>query len=253
MFVPYNENDSENAPMPDNGWGQMTGLWEATLNSCNVPSNRGASDTDRSTWPAVIENTPGLANCNRERDATVEEIHHLLNAAASKFYPDKWGDTSSSIVGSLVMALNGNCGWGKDKNWIDPGGKNSKCTGTYAYNDETCDERCLIVEGVYWASMSWIGGLYTTKYAIDAGNEWLMTVPDSGMVPQPKTYSNAITLEEGAPELYKLVSDTTSPGHLWLPGIVPNGIYKVGNDSKPTKKPKVNKTKKPRRKGKKKK
>jgi len=248
MFVPFNDNDSKQAPYPDKGEGQMTGLWEATLNSCSVPSNRGASDTDRSTWSSVVDNTPGSTKCNPKRDATVEEIHHLLAAGAAKFYPDKWGTTTSSKSGSLVMALNGNCGWGYTKNWVDPGGTKSKCTGTYAYDDKTCDENCIIIEGVYWASVSWIGGLFTTEYAREVGNEWLMTVPDSSMKALPETYSNARTLEEGAPELYKFISDTTSPGHLWLPSIMPNGIYKVGNISNPnpnpTKKPKKKKPKK---------
>jgi len=221
MFVKYDE--SEQAQKPDDGWGQMTGLWEAVLNSCNVPSNRGASDTDRSTWSSAVENTPGSTQCNPGRDATVEEIHHLLADAAAQLYPDEWGTTSSSKAGSLVLALNGDCGWGN--NWINPGGQNPKCTGTYAYNDQTCKEDCRIVEGVYWASISWIGGLYTSEYASDIGNEWLMTVPDSSMTALPKTYKNAATLEEGAPDLYNFISDTTSQTHLWLPRIMPNGVY----------------------------
>ena len=220
--------------MPDEGEGQMTGLWEAAVNSCNVPSNRGASDTDRSTWSSAVENTPGSTQCNPERDATVEEIHHLLAAAASRLYPDEWGATSSSKAGSLVLALNGNCGWGNK--WTNPGGENPKCTGTYAYNDATCTEDCRVIEGIYWASVSWIGGLCTSAYASDNGNEWLMTVPDSSMAALPKKYKNAVTLEEGSPDLYKFISDTTSKKHLWLPRIMPNGVY-TPSDTGPTPNP----------------
>ena len=38
---------------PPNGKGQMTGIYEAYPNSCDTPSNRGASNTDRSTWAAA--------------------------------------------------------------------------------------------------------------------------------------------------------------------------------------------------------
>jgi len=108
---------------------------------------------------------------------------------------------------------------------------------------------------VYWASISWIGGLYTRKYALEVGNEWLMTTPDTGMTALPNDYKNAMTLEEGAPKLYQLVSDTTTPGHKWLPKIVPNGTYYINptskKKSKPTKKtskPKKIKTSKPKQK-----
>ena len=35
-----------------------------------------------------------------------------------------------------------------------------------------------------------------------------------------------MSLEKGSPELYALVSDTTSDGHKWLPSIMPDGDYK---------------------------
>merc|ERR1712176_1306524 len=116
------------------------------------------------------------------------------------------------------------------------GGENPKCTGTYAYNDATCTEDCRVIEGIYWASVSWIGGLCTSAYASDSGNEWLMTVPDSSMAALPKKYKNAVTLEEGSPDLYKFISDTTSKKHLWLPRIMPNGVY-TPSDTGPTPNP----------------
>merc|ERR1711862_411483 len=160
--------------------GQMIGIWETGIKSCQVPRNRGASNTDRSTWPSAVDNADNCSCC----DACIEEIHHLLNVAASSVYPDIWAAKPSSKVGSLILSLNGDCGWGKD--WINPGGKFPKCRGKYAYNDKTCGTSCRIIEGVYWASVTWIGGLYTTERAYFAGNEWLMTVPDAGMTALPQ-------------------------------------------------------------------
>ena len=48
---------------------------------CDVPSNRGASQTDRSTWAAAVDTTAG---CEGGRDATVEETLHLITEAAGK-------------------------------------------------------------------------------------------------------------------------------------------------------------------------
>ena len=231
MFTPYSESDADSASYPSHQGGQMTGLFEAQLNCCDTPSNRGASDTDRATWIAAIDNTPGETSCNPNRDATVEEVHHLIGEAASRVYPSIWKTDSTSEAGKSILSLNGDCGWGHSNDWKNPGGANSQCTGTYAYDDPTCDEECIIMEGIYWSSISWIGGLYTTSRANMAANEWLMTVPDTGMTPLPSNDKNSATLQEGAPALYQLISDTTSEGHKWLPSIMPNGAYTVTSDS----------------------
>lgn len=222
LLVPHNEESFTMKHFRKFKCVGMVTIEETTLNSCQVPRNRGASNTNRLTWPSAIDNND---NCSEESDACIEEIHHFLNMAAAAVYPDIWGDNSSSEVGSLILDLNGNCGWGSD--WTNPGGINPKCKGTYAYDDETCKEDCRIIEGVYWSSVTWIGGLYTTQTIISAKNEWLMTVPDANMIALPGSYKNAITLEKGAPELYRLVSDTSSAGHLWLPSIVPDGKYVI--------------------------
>ena len=80
LWVPATEADAESEPPPNDGVGQMTGLWEVVPNSCDTPTNRGASATDRSTWAAAAE-TSGLSN-NPMRDATTEEVLHPITAAA---------------------------------------------------------------------------------------------------------------------------------------------------------------------------
>ena len=104
-------------------------------------------------------------------------------------YPQIWGGKNgdfsttgakSSTAGAATVASNGNCGWGVSGNWIDPG--TTACVGYYAYNDASADQGTLIVEGIYWAIVTYIGGLYTTSIAAIINNEWLMAVPDDGMV-----------------------------------------------------------------------
>ena len=54
------------------GMSGGSGIYEAIINSCGSPTNRGAaSATDRSTWAAATVPTNG---CNPARDATVEEV-----------------------------------------------------------------------------------------------------------------------------------------------------------------------------------
>ena len=222
LVVPATEGESESWWPPKDGVGQMTGLWEAVPGSCDVPTHRGAT-ADRSTWAAVVGNTPGATGCDPGRDATVEEAHHLIMEAAARVYPAKWGSAFTSEAGKAVQATNGNCGNGYTADWTDP--SSGGCVGQYAYNDPTCDEACLVVEGVYWASVAYMGGLYTRARADFARNEWLMTAPDAGMAVLPAGVGNARTLQEGAPALYALVSDTTSAQNAWLPAVMPDGKY----------------------------
>jgi hypothetical protein len=226
LFVPATESDSESRMhmygAPDGiGTAQMTGIWEAFPNSCDTPTNRGASASDRSTWAAAVD-TSGLS-CDGRRDATTEEVLHLMTAAAAKVYPQLWGDSYSSAAGAAVQAANGDCGWGYSGDWKDPSGNG--CTGQYAYDDDTCDEACIVVEGIYWASVSYMGGLYTQQRAASIQNEWLLATPDASMAVEPPGVANAISLQAGSPALYALVADTTSEGHAWLPAIMPDGRY----------------------------
>jgi len=226
LWVPANEADSEiDEGFIDRervGQVQMSHIEEAVINSCDTPTNRGASATNRDTWAGAID-TDGLT-CSNERDATFEEILHLITVAASRLHPNLWGATFSSAAGAALSLANGNCGWGFMGNWIDPGSNN--CDGQFAYEDETCDEGCNVVEGIYWASASFVGGLYTKGRADSIGSEWLMATPDDGMPILPNGKKNARSLQSGSPALYALVSDTTSMGHEWLPAIMTDGAYK---------------------------
>ena len=130
----------------------------------------------------------------------------MITEAAAALYPAIWGGkkgdfstsgAKSSTAGAATVASNGDCGWGYPApgNWKDPGG--TTCVGYYAYNDDSADQGTLIVEGVYWAIVTYIGGLYTTHIAADIKDEWLMVAPDDGMVspssspsPSPCPYPN---------------------------------------------------------------
>lgn len=119
MFVPHSEADGADEAVNPGGRGQMTGVWEAFPNCCDTPSHRGASDTDRSTWSAAVD--VSAAGCETQRDATTEEIHHLIGGAAAELYPEIWGTTSASTAGAAILALNGDCGWGHSGDYTDPG------------------------------------------------------------------------------------------------------------------------------------
>merc|ERR1712194_285216 len=113
LFVPNTETESERDGWPDSvGVAQMTGIFETTPNTCDVPTNRGASATDRATWSNKRDTSNNPNGCSNERDATTEEILHLITAAASAVYPEKWAPTWSSAAGRAVKLANGNCGWG---------------------------------------------------------------------------------------------------------------------------------------------
>jgi len=77
LFVPATESDMENmenmhGPPDGVGASQMTGIWEAIPNSCDTPTNRGASASDRSTWAAAVDTS--ALSCDDRRDATTEEV-----------------------------------------------------------------------------------------------------------------------------------------------------------------------------------
>jgi len=227
LHVPFDEEDKEEAP--NLGTGQVTGVWEAVPKSCDVPSFRGADNKDRSTWMKARTNTPGNTGCKKERDATVEEVLHLITTAAGELWPDKWGPVKTSAAGKAAYLANGNCGWGYDNTIKKPiNGITPACVGVYSYSDKTCTEDCIVVEAIYWSSVSYIGGLFTNDRAKSVSNEWLMTVPNLNMkLAVLSDDKNAKTLEEGSPALFKLVSDTTGEQHKWLPATMPDGIYTV--------------------------
>ena len=135
IFIPKDNADA--GPKPIIGNGQKSGIYEAFPNSCDVPSNRGASNTDRSTWRQAIDNTPGTTGCDTNKDATVEEVLHSITDAAGTLWPTVWGNTKTSAAGTAAFLANGNCGFGYENTYKKLQGTNPKCTGRYAYSDKT--------------------------------------------------------------------------------------------------------------------
>ena len=229
LFVTATENEVANPP--SSGRWRLFGLFEAVPNACDVPVNRGASATDRASWAgAFVINTTQLG-CDTARDATVEEVLHLITEAAAVVFPSLWRTNYTSQAGAALSEANGNCGNGHTGNYISPSVYPAYyCSGQYAHDDPTCDVACLVVEGIYWASISYVGGFYWTTRAHQIRTKWLMATPDDGMPLLPwsvanRRVANARTLQSGSPALYALVSDTTSAGHAWLPHTMPDGRY----------------------------
>jgi cysteine-rich repeat protein len=234
LSVPYTATEVLTAPSAGGHMTQTTAIDEAWPNSCDVPSNRGASNTDRSTWAAAVD-TSSLT-CDQNRDASTEEILHLITAAAAWVYPDLWGSATgarsanfrtdsdyTSAAGAALKAANGNCGNGATADFKSPSG--GTCVGNYAYDDDTCTTACLVVEGIYWASVTYMGGLYTLARSKWASGEWLMATPEANLPLLHKGMANVVSLQTGSPAMYALISDTTSCGHAWLPSIMPDGKY----------------------------
>jgi len=224
MWIPKGQSDPEIAKKPTTGIPQLLYTDETVINSCDIPTNRGAT-TDRSTWVAKIDSQVG---CAKEKDASVEEVFHLITDAATKVNEAKWGASPTSTVGKEFQLLNGNCGWGYTNNWKDPSGAAPTCSGKYAYKDTTCNSECVVIEGIYWASVTWMGGFMTTPRMKQIADEWQMPVPDASMKSVVLAgQKNAKTMQEGGPALYAMISDTKSAENLWLPSIMPDGKYKV--------------------------
>ena len=97
----------------------------------------------------------------------------------------------SSQVGGHIEAANGDCGWGFRGDWRDPCG--GACIGQFAYSDESCDERCVVAEGIYWAVTSALGGAFRAST-------------------QPRApRSHARTVENGQADRERLVGGDTTP------------------------------------------
>ena len=144
----------------------------------------------------------------------------INSAGTAELYPDQWGEGYSSTVGGYLKSLNGNCGNGYSGDYVDPTTRPDKCS--YAYNDETCDESCIVTEGIYWSLTSYIGAQYYGGSR--APGEWLLLTPDSSMTP-PSEYSTWGTMQDRAPDLFKLLGDRSKSYGKWLPTKVPDGSY----------------------------
>ena len=221
VFVPLTEGEGGQGGGGSGVVWTTAGLFEAYPGSCDVPRWRGASATDRSSWPAA--RAVGGLRCEHERDATPEALLRLIAQAAAVLYPELWAPSYASAAGAAILASNGDCGFGYLGNWQNP--SNSTCSGQYANKDEACNEACTVLEGVSKAVAAYTGGLYTDERALSADDEWLMCTPDKAFAVEPPGVRNAVSLQDGSQALYKLVSDNTLYGHTWLPAVWPDGVY----------------------------
>ena len=105
--------------------------------------------------------------------------------------------------------------------FVDPTTKPDECS--YAYDDDTCDENCLVIEGIFWSLTSYLGAQYYD--GSNAPGEWLLNTPDSSMTPQSPAESSWGTLEGRASDLYDLLSDRSVKSGKWLPTKIPDGNY----------------------------
>ena len=144
-------------------------------------------------------------NCEYRFDATLEEVLHLItDTGVSAVYPE-FSTNFQSTLGSYIKELNGDCGFGFSNDYVNP--SSEFCDGFYAYDDSTCDESCVVTEGIYWAITSLLGAQEYRAYSIS--NEWLLV--------------NSSLMESRAPELTQFLRDKDS--FPWLPLNLPNTTY----------------------------
>lgn len=137
-------------------------------------------------------------------------------------YPAVFNTDFTSLFGGYFKTLNGNCGNGYTSDYKSP--NSNQCVGHYAYDDATCDQGCIVYEGIYWAVMTNLGGFHFEDYSTLFAEEWVLTTPDKGMtVPTLSGSSNVGTLEEKAPLLYAAVNNYAD--YKWLPKVIPDGVY----------------------------
>ena len=92
---------------------------------------------------------------------------------------------ASLIVRSRLRLPRASASLGQSASWAALDGHIGLVFHRYAYDDDTCDEACIVVEGIYWASVSYMGGLYTQQRAASIQNEWLLATPDASMAVEP--------------------------------------------------------------------
>ena len=149
-----------------------------------------------------------MTKCQKEFDLTLETtLQFITSNGVSLAYDTAFGKREDSILGGHIKELNGNCGWGFSKNWINP--SSDGCTGYFAYSDSSCKYACIVTRGLYWAISSMLGA-QDYKQQIEAiADEWLL-------------YDESL-LRAHAPSILALIEDTAV--YPWLPKQLPNGTY----------------------------
>ena len=113
-------------------------------------------------------------------DASIEETLHLItHVGVARVYPEEFGEGvyahaagtggAMSTMNFLIDDLNGNCGFGYYKDYVNP--SSDECVGFYAYDDPTCDYQCIQAEGLYWSLTSLLGAQNYTERMEEIDNE----------------------------------------------------------------------------------
>ncbi len=132
-------------------------------------------------------------NNPRRRDASQEEVHHLImNAGFVKMLPKVFSHQRN--VGSTLFKI-----------W-----KYANDNGLYAYDDETCDDGCKTIEFVYLASAAYLDS-------------------QADLFSDEMRVKTRRALQEKLPEIIKLFESDqyVYPIHMW-----PNGNYKYQQNIK---------------------
>ena len=134
-------------------------------------------------------------------DATIEEIMHTINHVGhTNIYPSAFSlQPNSSLMSTAMDVARG----GQFMNIPNPYPNNS----WYHYDDQTCDYECMMIEYMYWASVSYMGILDNSQTAAGIANEW-------------EAY-NASLLQSMDVLMYNLITDPLYK----LPLLAPDGNY----------------------------
>jgi len=134
-------------------------------------------------------------------DATVEEIMHTINHVGhTNVYPSAFSmGPNSSLMSTAMDAARG----GQFMTIPNP----YPAAAWYHYDDQTCDYECMMIEYMYWASVSNMGILDDAQTAAGIANEW-------------EPY-NATLLQSMDILMYALITDAQYK----LPQLAPDGNY----------------------------
>lgn len=135
-------------------------------------------------------------------DASLEEVLHLINTAGHvHVYPDAFfGLKRGTRLSDAVDAARGGYHRRVPKRY--PEGA------WYTYDDRTCDYECQMVEYLYWAITSYLGGQDFGRRGEEIEHEWRFNTPEK--------------LEQGDRLIYELVTDAQYK----LPKTLPDGKYR---------------------------
>ena len=86
-------------------------------------------------------------------NAYCEVTQQIFNMGYRAVFPDVFFDKKGSRVADAMDKLIGDCGHAYDHTFKYP-----HCTGTYHYDDKTCEYDCLVSEYEWWILTTYLGG-----------------------------------------------------------------------------------------------